>query len=84
MFSLRPTGQAEDFTGGSIQRVNLKTGAFQTLYSSVDGRYLSAPNDILFDWQGGFWFTDPGTRRARQEDRGALCFRDPDRRSLGL
>ena len=82
LFSLRPTGQAKDYTGGSIQRVDLKTGAFQTLYSSVDGRHLSAPNDIVFDRQGGFWFTDPGTRRARQEDRGAVYYATIDGRSI--
>ena len=82
LFSLRPTGQAEDYTGGSIQRVDLKTGAFQTLYSSVDGRRLSAPNDIVFDRQGGFWFTDPGTKRARQEDRGAVYYAMIDGRSI--
>lgn len=73
-FGLRPAGQAEDYSGGSIQRVDLKTGAFRTLYSSADGRRLSAPNDIVFDRQGGFWFSDPGTRRARQEDRGAVYY----------
>ena len=74
LFSLRPTGQAENYAGGSIQRVDLKTGAFRTLYSSVNGRPLSAPNDIVFDRQGGFWFTDPGTKRSREEDRGAVYY----------
>ncbi len=82
LFSLRPAGQAEDYRGGSIQRVDLKTGAFHTLYSSVNGRSLSAPNDIVFDRQGGFWFTDPGTRRARDEDRGALYYATIDGNSV--
>lgn len=82
LFSLRPTGQAENYTGGSIQRVNLQTGTFQTLYSSVNGRPLSAPNDIVFDRQGGFWFTDHGTRRAREEDRGALYYATIDGNSI--
>ena len=79
---LRPAGQAEDYSGGSIQRVDLATGAFRTLYSSVDGRRLSAPNDIVFDRQGGFWFTDPGTRRARAEDRGAVYYATIDGKSI--
>ena len=79
---LRPAGQAEDYSGGSIQRVDLTTGAFCTLYSSVDGRRLSAPNDIVFDRQGGFWFTDPGTRRAREEDRGAVYYATTDGQSI--
>lgn len=82
IFSLRPTGQAEDYVGGSIQRVDLKTGAFRTLYSKVNGHPLSAPNDIVFDRQGGFWFTDPGTKRARQEDRGALYYATIDGNSI--
>ena len=81
-YGLRPAGQAEDYSGGSIQRVDLTTGAFGTLYSSVDGRRLSAPNDIVFDRQGGFWFTDPGTRRAREEDRGAVYYATIDGRSI--
>ena len=82
LFPLRPAGQAEDYRGGGIQRVDLATGAFHTLYSSVDGRNLSAPNDIVFDRQGGFWFTDPGTRRARQEDRGAVYYATIDGRFI--
>ena len=82
LFSLRPTGQAEDYRGGAIQRVDLKTGAFRTLYSSVNGRALSAPNDIVFDRQGSFWFTDPGTRRPRDEDRGALYYATQDGSSI--
>ncbi len=82
LFALRPAGQAEDYRGGSIQRVDLQTGVFRTLYSKVDGRDLSAPNDIVFDRQGGFWFTDPGTRRARQEDRGAVYYATIDGNSI--
>jgi len=28
----------------------------------------------VFDRQGGFWFTDLGTKRARDEDRGAVYY----------
>src|SRR4051812_21742200 len=45
------------YKGGSIQRVDLKTGAFSTLYDSCDGKPLNGPNDIVFDDQGGMWFT---------------------------
>jgi gluconolactonase len=44
--------------GGSIQRVDLSTGAFQTLYSECDGEPLIVPNDLVFDAAGGFYFTD--------------------------
>ena len=50
----RPTGQAEDYTGGSIERVDLATGTVETLYTHCDGVQLRGPNDIVFDAQGGF------------------------------
>ena len=45
------------YKGGSIQRVDVRTGAFSTLYDSCDGKPLNGPNDIVFDDQGGMWFT---------------------------
>lgn len=74
LFPLRPAGQAEDYRGGGIQRVDLATGAFHTLYSSVDGRNLSAPNDIVFDRQGGFWFTDLGKTSGDCRYHGAVYY----------
>ena len=47
-------------TGGMIQRYDLKTGELRTVYDSCDGKRLVGPNDIVFDRQGGFWFTDHG------------------------
>ena len=58
----RPTGVPDDYAGGSIQRVNLETGAVETLYTGCDGVPLHGPNDIVFDKQGGFWFTDFGKK----------------------
>ena len=69
---LRPTVQADTYTGGSIQTVDLASGAVSTLYSTCDGRGLCGPNDIVFDGHGGFYFTDLGKTRARDADRGAL------------
>ena len=48
----RPTGEAADYKGGCIQRVNLATGDVQTLYTHCDGIPLHGPNDIVFDGQG--------------------------------
>lgn len=42
----------------SIQRVDLGSGRVDILYTECDGRPLRAPNDIVFDREGGFWFTD--------------------------
>ena len=60
--SFLSTGPAPDYKGGSIQRIDPKTGETRTLYSECSGHKLSAPNDIVFDRQGGFYFTDLGKR----------------------
>ncbi|HEY6024624.1 MAG TPA: SMP-30/gluconolactonase/LRE family protein, partial [Pseudolabrys sp.] len=43
--------------GGWIERVNISTGKSERLYEKCDGEKLMAPNDIVFDEAGGFWFT---------------------------
>lgn len=48
------------YLGGSIQRVDLTTGEVTDLYRDCDGRPLRAPNDLVMDGHGGFWFTDNG------------------------
>ncbi|QFT85232.1 Gluconolactonase precursor [Halomonas sp. THAF12] len=58
----RPVGAADDYAGGAIQRVDIATGRFETLYSHCDGETLKGPNDIVFDDKGGFWFTDFGKK----------------------
>jgi len=65
-------------TPGCIQRVDLATGKFEVLYDSCDGRKLSAPNDLVFDRQGGFWFTDHGKTSQRERVRGALYYAKAD------
>ena len=44
----------ESHKGGSIQRSNPATGEVTTLYTHCGDRPLSAPNDLVFDRQGGF------------------------------
>jgi gluconolactonase len=75
---LFPGEQPDDYAGGSIQRVDLSTGAFETLYTSCDGRGLRGPNDIVFDRSGGFWFTDHGKTRPRDRDRTGVFYAQPD------
>ncbi len=53
---------ADRYLGGRIQRVDLHTGAVTDLYTECDGRPLRAPNDLVMDGHGGFWFTDHGIR----------------------
>src|SRR5262249_37251289 len=73
-----PGDQPAGYTGGSIQRVDLETGRVETLYRDCDGRPLRGPNDLVFDRNGGFWFTDHGKIRARERDRGGLYYAQPD------
>ena len=66
---LIPHGQARDYSGGRIERIDLVTGAVETLYRDGDfGCVLRGPNDIVFDAHGGFWFTDHGKTRPRERD----------------
>src|SRR5947207_5205943 len=62
--SFLSTGPAPDYNGGSIQRIDPKTGETRTLYTEGNGHKLSAPNDLVFDSEGGFYFTDLGKRYA--------------------
>ena len=73
-----PGNQPADYTGGSIQRVELDTGRVETLYTECAGNPLRGPNDLVFDSQGGFWFTDHGKMRERDRDRGGLYYALPD------
>jgi gluconolactonase len=72
------TGPHPDYKGGSIQRIDLKSGATTTLYSECAGHKLSAPNDIVFDRQGGFYFTDLGKRYEHSRDHGGVYYALPD------
>lgn len=72
-----PGGQPADYIGGRIQRVTMD-GAVTDLYTEVDGHPLRGPNDIVFDAHGGFYFTDLGKHRPRDEDRAGLYYALPD------
>jgi gluconolactonase len=71
-------GQAADYKGGLIQRVDLKTKQVAVLYSEVDGNKLSAPDDLVFDAHGGFWFADAGSRGKRARDYAGLYYAKAD------
>jgi gluconolactonase len=70
----------ERYIGGRIQRVDLATGEVIDLYTHCDGRPLRAPNDLVFDAHGGFWFTDHGIRdhHARTSDLTAIYYAKAD------
>jgi gluconolactonase len=72
----------DNYTSGSIQAVDLKSGKVETLYTECNGEPLKGPNDLVFDAGGGFYFTDLGRRRGRQIDRGAIYYARPDGSSI--
>jgi gluconolactonase len=78
----RPTGEATDYKGGSIQRVDLNTGNVETLYTHCDRVPLHGPNDIVFDAHGGFWFTDFGKKFADRLMHGAIYYARTDGSSI--
>jgi gluconolactonase len=80
----RPIGQAEDYSGGRIERVDLATGRFERLYDVVDGLALRGPNDIVFDAHGGFYFTDLGKVRETEIDRGGVFYGRADGNAVSV
>jgi gluconolactonase len=75
--TIMPGPQPDDYLGGSIQRVDLATGKVETLFDKCGEHKLRGPNDLVFDRQGGLWFTDLGKRRAREMDVGAFYYMKP-------
>ena len=63
---------------GGVDRVDLATGKSERLYDRVDGHPLSGPNDLVFDKQGGFWFTDLGKISGRSRHLSGLYYAQPD------
>lgn len=75
---LLPGNAAADYTTGRIERVDIATGKVERLYDSCDGLNLSGPNDIVFDADGGMWFTDLGKHHDHHTDHGGLYYALPD------
>ena len=73
-----PGEQPANYTGGRIERVDLKTGAVETLYEACNGERLKGPNDLVFDQTGGFWFTDHGKTSPRIRDRTGVFYATAD------
>lgn len=69
------------YTGGRIERVDPVTGDATVLYESVGGERLRAPNDLVFDASGAFWFTDTGKTLEDAREHGALYRASIDGRS---
>ncbi|MBK7473110.1 MAG: SMP-30/gluconolactonase/LRE family protein [Betaproteobacteria bacterium] len=75
---LRPIAVVPGYKNGAIQRVDLRTGRGETLYTHCGGVPLKAPNDLVFDGSGGFWFTDFGRTYDRVRDLGAVYYARAD------
>jgi gluconolactonase len=75
---LLPREASPETPPGLIQIVNLATGAFETLYGHCDATPFWAPNDLVFDAHGGFWFTDHGRDRGRVRTKGGLYYARAD------
>jgi gluconolactonase len=67
-----------EHTGGYIQRVEIATGKVENVYEACDGKRLVGPNDIVFDRQGDFWFTDHGCGTPEGRKFGALLHASVD------
>lgn len=75
---IRPIGTPASYTEGRIERVDPKTGAVELLYDRCGSNKLNGPNDIVFDRQGGFYFTDLGKVRHRDRDQGSVYYAKAD------
>lgn len=67
----------DDYIGGQIQRVTLD-GDVTTIYRECDGEPLKGPNDLVFDAEGNFYFTDHGKTFPRKRDRTGVFYASPD------
>ena len=76
--ALASSGPSDDYTGGSIQTIDMLTREVRTLYSACNGQRLSAPNDMVFDRHGGFYFTDIGKKCARYREYGGIYYAKSD------
>jgi gluconolactonase len=69
-----PGPAVADYQGGWIDVVDIESGAHEVLYRAWGDVPLSAPNDIVFDTHGGFYFTDSGKLHKNHRDRGAVYY----------
>ncbi len=67
-------GQSAEYITGSIDRLDLDTGQVTVLYTACGGHRLCGPNDLVFDADGGLWFTDRGKSRADEVDRVGVFY----------
>jgi gluconolactonase len=81
-FMVPGTAIGPSYTYGRIERIDLDSGETKVLYRDCDGNRLIGPNDIVFDSEGGFWFTDHGRNEGRVHHLGAIFYAQPDGSSI--
>jgi gluconolactonase len=69
-----PGHTPDSHKGGRIERIDIASGKVEVLYAECDGESLQAPNDLVFDRDGGFWFTDHGSTNSLHRTHGALYY----------
>jgi gluconolactonase len=72
-------GVPESYVGGWIERLDPHggtqgTGERRVLYTRCGEHNLAGPNDLVFDAQGGFYFTDYGKLYPRHRINGGLYY----------
>lgn len=73
-----PGAEPKGYAGGRIERVDLATGESEVLYTHAGDVQLRGPNDLVFDRDGGFWFTDHGKFQERTQDRTGIFYAKAD------
>jgi gluconolactonase len=75
-----PGATPPEHKGGYIQRVDIATGKVETVYGpdACAGGRLNGPNDLVFDKDGGIWFTDHGCGDEDGRKWGGLYYARPD------
>ncbi|MGB3287829.1 MAG: SMP-30/gluconolactonase/LRE family protein [Burkholderiaceae bacterium] len=72
--TVRPGPEPADYSGGRIERIDLATMRVDRLFDRINGERLKGPNDLVFDKQGGFYFTDLGKIRQHNLDWGGVFY----------
>ena len=80
-----PSGPASNYETGRIERIGTQ-GNVERIYTSCNGAQLSAPNDLVFDSEGNFYFTDPIHRNPAVREppnqptkrKGSVHYASPD------
>lgn len=70
---IAPGPQPDNYIGGRIQMVT-PDGQVSDLYTHYEDGPILAPNDLVLDGEGGFYFSDHGQRREHELDLGALSY----------